>query len=325
MIGRGYPVYSWGGGCVFVGVLFSCLLCLGACSQRELCYDHSHVSPVSIEFDWSQAPDAMPNTMVVWFFSVSSGENYRFELTNDGSSTRSGFDSHVKVRPGTYRVLCHNGTTDNNSEEGSAFDDYRLVTFKDAILAPMNRSEDAPLPEQAAGQPVKAQSSTVYAHALESAVTVEPSAATEMRIRLVPVEVTSVYDVVITGVENLRADTEASAVITGLAEAWSVGKSQPDGAEVIVPFRLDHCGSDCLRGSVVVFGDNVPHDVRHYLRVYTSYKYYYDYDVTDQMHGAAGSRHLEIDLHGLKLPVSGDGMSPGVNDWNDAEDVEIVM
>lgn len=303
------------------------LICLTGCDQRDLCYDHSHVSPVTIEFDWSLAPEATPNTMVVWFFSTTTPERYRFELTGDGTASRSQFDSRIMVRPGTYRVLCHNGTTDNNSEKGNTFNDYSLVTYDDAVLAPMNRSESAPLPDDANQQPVKAMASTVYAHTLDETVTVEPAAVAEKNIRFTPAEVTSIYDVIITGVENLTADTEASAAITGLAEAWTPATSAPGGTEVTIPFKLNHCGSECLRGSLVTFGDNAPHDnVRHHLRVYTSYKYYYDFDVTDEIHKAGNSKHIEIHLHGLKLPASSQGgMSPGVDEWDNAENIELPM
>lgn len=302
------------------------LLCLTGCDQRELCYDHSHVSPVVINFDWSMAPEATPNTMVVWFFSSTTKERYRFELTGNGTSSRSDFDCRIMVRPGSYRVLCHNGTTDNNSENGETFYEYNLVTYEDAVLSPMNRSENAPLPGDADNQPVRAMASTVYAHTLDETVTIEPAAAGDKIIRFTPVEVTSVYDVVITGVENLTAGIDVSAAITGLAEAWNPAASAPGGAEVTIPFKLNHCGTDCLRGSLVTFGDNAPHNVRHRLRVFTSLQYYYDFDVTDEIHKAGNSKHIEIQLHGLKLPVVNQGgMSPGVNGWENAENIEILM
>lgn len=314
------------GVCGICAVSLLALLCLSGCSQRDLCYDHSHVSPVTLEFDWSQAPDATPNTMVVWFFSVTTGECYRFELSDGGTETRSNFDSRIKVRPGTYRVLCHNGTTDNNSEDGSTFEEYRILTYGDVVLSPMNRSENAPLPDGADSQPVRAPASTVYAHALDETVTIEPASDTEKHIRFTPVEVTSVYDVTITGVKNLTADTEVSAVITGLAEGWNPAYSRPTGAEVTIPFKLDHCGSECLRGSLVTFGDNAPHDVRHCLRVYTSLKYYYDFDITEAIHKAGNSKHIEINLNGLNLPDTGEGgMSPGVDGWENVENIELPM
>lgn len=309
-----------------VMLLLSVLLFTTGCSQRDLCYDHSHVSPVAIEFDWSMAPDATPNTMVVWFFSETSEECYRFELSGGGIASRSQFDCHIKVRPGTYFVLCHNGTTDNNSEEGHRFGEYHITTSDDAILSPMNRTDRAPMPDGADNQPVKMSASTLYAHALDKHVTIEPASVTETHIRFTPVEVTSVYDIIITGVENLSADTEASAILTGMAEAWNPAYSRPTGAEVAIPFGLSHCGSDCLRGSLVTFGDNAPHNVRHSLRVYTSYKYYYDFDVTDQIHNATDSKHVVINLHGLKLPATHQGgMSPGVDGWDNAENIDLSM
>lgn len=307
-------------------IMVLCLLCLTGCEQRELCYDHSHVSPVVLEFDWSLVPEAAPNTMVVWFFSTTTPERYRFELTGDGTSSRAGFDSRIMVRPGTYRVLCHNGTTDNNSEYGETFYDYCLLTYDDAVLAPLSRSTQAPLPDDADNQPVKAMASTVYAHTLDEIVTIEPKAASDKIIRFTPVEVTSVYDVIITGVENLTADIDASAAITGLAEAWNPATSAPGGTEVVIPFKLNHCGTDCLRGSLVTFGDNAPHNVFHRLRVYTSQQFYYDFDVTEPIHKAGNSKHIEIHLHGLKLPVVNQGgMTPGVDGWENAENIELIM
>lgn len=315
----------WSGFTAYILMLLG-LTGLTGCDQRELCYDHSHVSPVVIEFDWSLAPEATPNTMVVWFFSITSKERYRFELTGDGTPSRAEFNSRIMVRPGTYRVLCHNGTTDNNSERGNTFNDYSLVTYDDALLAPLNRSENAPRPNDADHQPVRAMASTVYAHTIDEAVTVEPAAVAEKNIRFTPAEVTSIYDIIITGVENLTADTEASAAITGLAEAWNPATSAPGGTEVTIPFKLNHCGTECLRGSLVTFGDNAPHDVLHRLRVYTSHKYYYDFDVTEPIHKAGNSKHIVIHLQGLKLPVSDQGgMSPGVDGWDNADNIELPM
>lgn len=301
------------------------LLCLTGCAQRELCYDHSHGSPVFIDFDWSLAPDATPATMVVWFFSETSRECYRFELSNGGVASRSGFDSHIKVRPGTYRVLCHNGSTDNNSEEGDTFDEYRITTYETGVLSPMNRSEQAPLPVGSEARPVKASPSPLYADVLDRHVIIETAADSETHIRFVPVEVTAVYDIVITGVENLVPGTDVSAALTGMAEAWNPANRRPAGADVTIPFALDQDGPDCLRGSLLTFGDNAPHDVRHVLRVYASYKYY-DFDVSDQIHNAPDSRHVMIQLHGLRLPGTAQGgMSPGIDGWENGENIDITM
>ena len=44
------------------------------CDHRDLCYDHRHYVPVSLEFDWSEAPEAAPESMVVWFFPADGSQ-----------------------------------------------------------------------------------------------------------------------------------------------------------------------------------------------------------------------------------------------------------
>lgn len=66
--------------------------------------------------------------------------------------------------------------------------------------------------------------------------------------------------------------------------------------------------------------------MKHYLRIYTTSKYYYTYDITDQVHDAPDPKNVYIVVSGLRLPsADGTGMTPGVNDWDDTEVVEIPM
>ena len=120
---------------------------------------------------------------------------------------------------------------------------------------------------------------------------------------------------------------EASGIVTGVAESWSVSKAAPFGREVTIPFGMTVCmeGEGCLRASLIVFGDTAPHEVRHHLRVYTTTKYYYDYEVTDQVHSAPDPKNVDIVVKGMKLPETGSGMSPGVSDWEDAENIELDL
>ncbi len=309
------------------------LICLSAmcssCRQRELCYDHSHYSPVSVVFDWSRCPDAEPATMVVWFFPAEGGAGRRYEIIPGGDTSRGGseFNTVLKVAPGSYRVICHNGETENNLEDGDTFFSYRIHTGDDVLLSPMNRSDNAPCPDGCDTQPVKTEASTLYAHTYPSVVSVAARAGTPVEVRFVPEEVTCVWNVTITGIENLVPGVEASGVVTGAAECWSHADEAASGEDVMVPFPLSQYGGDCLKGKVTLFGVNERDDMPHKLRVYTSYKYYYDFDITDQVRNAPDSHHIEIMLHGIKLPdpQGGNGMSPGVSDWGDTEDVEIKM
>lgn len=56
------------GAALFVVWLIAAACLLAACSNRELCYDHTHWLDLRIEFDWSAEPDADPSAMVVYLF-----------------------------------------------------------------------------------------------------------------------------------------------------------------------------------------------------------------------------------------------------------------
>lgn len=306
------------------------MLCGTACNERELCYDHTHASPVDVEFDWTEAPNAAPVTMVVWFFPTDGSQGRRFELSSVDKSGRGTFNSRLKVPPGTYRVLCHNGTTDNNVEQGSTLDDYVLRTDDDNLLSPLNRADasaSAPRPGLTGDEPVRVPASEVWAHTLDAPVTVLPQSSEPVRVRFTPRQMHRCLRITITNVSNLTSDMEISGVITGVAESWSAAQNGPGGAEVTVPFAVRHCGTDCLKADVMIFGDNAPHDVRHLLRLYTSAFFFYDFDITRQMHDAdPADPDIRIDLADLVLNqrVSG-GIQPGVNGWSDSEDQELVM
>ena len=54
-----------------------------ACEHKELCYDHAHVVPLRVVFDWSYAPDATPASMSFYLFPKDGqGEPLRYELTD---------------------------------------------------------------------------------------------------------------------------------------------------------------------------------------------------------------------------------------------------
>lgn len=295
------------------------VLCLAGCSQRDLCYDHSHDTSVKIEFDWSEAPGATPATMVVYFFPTDNSHYTRVELTGGAS----GFNATVKVPVGTYRVVCHNGETENNEEEGDIFEDYHITTYDTGLLAPLGRASNAPPPDDTDGQPVRAQASTLYSYTVAEPVVLEPSTSKTIIMR--PRRSTTVINVTINNVQNITPGVEFCGVISGLAESWYPSTEGPGGSEVIVPLMLYPDGDSRLRGTMEVFGDNAPHDIRHKFRLYTSQKYYYDFDVTDQLHSSPDQHNVSITLSGVKLPADGEGMDVSVDGWEKAEDTEIIM
>ncbi len=83
-----------------VRVWLAALVAIAAasCSHKDLCYDHSHIVELNVIFDWSEAPDATPRTMVLQLFELDGSHYNRYEF----GSTKGGI---IRVRAGAYRML----------------------------------------------------------------------------------------------------------------------------------------------------------------------------------------------------------------------------
>lgn len=309
----------------FLAAILMPLWC--ACSQRELCYDHSHTLDVEVVFDWSMEPDANPETMVVWAFPADGSQGLRTEFS---MRTRDGAH-HIKLEPGTYHLLTYNGATDLNIEWGSTLGNIRLTTYEVGVLEPLNRSENAPRPAGSESQPTRAESNHIFRHLIEEPLTVERAHIKEGKKQTVvftPVRASAVWNITIEEVENIPPEVAVSGVVTGVAEHYHLTQGSPGGEAVTVPFSLHadtKANEETYRGSVVLFGDAAPHDVPHRLRIYTDLNYYFDYDITDQVHSAPDPLNVDIVVKGMKIPANESGLSPGVDGWGHAETYDIPM
>lgn len=55
---------------IFVWVAALALMGI-SCDHKDLCYDHRHTT-VRVEFDWAEAPDAVPAGMCVLFYPAGA-------------------------------------------------------------------------------------------------------------------------------------------------------------------------------------------------------------------------------------------------------------
>ena len=53
-----------------------------SCDHKDLCYRNEHHTELEIKFDWSNAPDAQPRTMVVQLFRMDGSHYQRREFTS---------------------------------------------------------------------------------------------------------------------------------------------------------------------------------------------------------------------------------------------------
>ncbi len=297
-----------------------CLL-LTSCNHRELCYDHEHWIDLQVAFDWSEEPAAAPATMVVWFFPADAeteGGPRSYEFGGNRGGT-------IRIPAGKYRAVCFNGGTETLLERGSAFDNLHLTTESQSLLEPMHRSlANAPRPEPGKDQDVKGSPETLWSSTLDVMEFLPATAG--QKVTFTPTQSTTSVHVVITGVENLTSDIALSAAITGVSESWLVSAQRGHGKDVTMPVAISATGDDTIEGEFNIFGHCHASELTHILTIYTSNKYYFNFDVTDVMHESPSSRSIEIRLHGLRLPhPDGTGMSPSITDWGDGERIHIDM
>ncbi len=293
------------------------IMLAASCRHKDLCYDHTHMVDLRVDFDWSLAPSAEPSTMVLCLFPTDGGQGVRrVEFTDRAGGV-------IRIPAGSYRAVCHNGASAVLSSRGTTFDTYEIYTQETSLLSPMGIYSDRSTPSPT-DDPVREAPETLWSDSAEG-LTVLPGVEGQ-RIGFKPSESTIDISLKIKGVENLTDEIELSAVLTGLAETYIPSAGRASGDPVMMPFALTRTGETELSGELCVFGHCPDRIDIHKLTVYTSNKYYYNFDVTASMHEAEDPRHIEIVIEGLRLPdPDSAGMAPGIEDWVDEEREDIEM
>ena len=128
-------------------VLAALTLLTQSCDHKELCYRNEHHTELEIKFDWSNAPDAQPRTMVVQLFRMDGSHYQRREFTSREGGT-------ISIESGEYKILFHNGEMASVDERGDTFDNYLLATVPQPLLDPMGVR--LPCPKEPKGSPCEA-------------------------------------------------------------------------------------------------------------------------------------------------------------------------
>lgn len=300
------------------GLLAAIICVIQSCSHKDLCYDHDHIVDFEIKFDWSKAPDASPNTMVVRVFRMDGSFYRRYEfITREGGK--------IRLEAGQYKMLYHNGEMESVREVDGNFDDYALTTIEQELLAPIGRVDnETPRPDDSKTQPVHYAPETVWG-GCEEYVEVGPGAASG-QVTLMPEEVTSVYNIEIRNVVNMSEDIGVSAALTGMAERWQLAAGSASAGPVTIPIALERRDEHTFTARVVSFGHCPVEKLSHWLSVYTTNQYYYHFDVSSQFHEVEDDGNILIIIEGLKLPdPDATGMSPSVSGWSDEINNDINM
>lgn len=307
---------------VAAGLLF------GSCEHKDLVYNHDYQSDVEVVFDWRNAPDADPASMAAYFFDYELSSPLRFIFDNKEGGL-------IKIPASSYVALAMNSDdTDWAQMRGSSSDDLETYTQDADVLTAYGFGTRA-IP-RAPGTEQERMAKTpgmLWSNRLDNIeIEYRRDADTHKVITFYPREAVCHYTVDITGVENLNHidGSQIDGTISGMAEGYLHGKDCGSENHVTMPFGLDaDKAAGTLHSEFLTFGESAVNPGEHTLTVYLSLtdgsKWYYTFNVTDQVHDAPDPRHVHILLSGLPLPTpitSGGGVVPSVNDWQ-TEDIDI--
>lgn len=301
--------------------LIACaLIMMSSCKHRELCYDHTHMLDVNVNYDWTNAPGASPNSMVTRLFPLEGDITpQRHEIADKDRAV-------IRVQAGRYIAVGFNGTTETLVESGDTYDNFFITTDDDELLSPMSKAPtSAPRPGEAEDEPVRKSPDVLWCGYNEE-VSLVPL-KNNQHIDLPMHESTVTCTIELRNVENTSSPIEISGALSGLSGAFSPSTAKPTAECVTMPVALKVIDSHTISGTITIFGHCPDNRNRHIFSIYTSNRYFYHFDVTDRMHSTDDPAHITIVIdEALRLPdPEGTGMMPTINGWSDEINIDLDM
>ena len=324
------------------------IVLLPSCEHKELCYHHPHTKIVKVAFDWRDAPNASPEGMCVYFYPQGG---------NDTKPRRYDFfgktGGEIDIPVGKYRVLCYNNDTEALFVRGAdSFYTHEGFTREGNIFESVygSRATEAPRAENTQDERVVICPDMMWGcTALDVEITDEgvsylcfpeseknnwlglPPITDEQIITLYPHELVCTYTYEMRNAKNLKYVTKMCGSLSSMAPSIFFATEALGEECVTLPFEATSDGVSKITGGFLTFGHNEKNTRHHKMVLYVWFsdgsKYYYTFDVTDQIHNAPDKRHVHIILEAPEFPqpiANGNGFQPSVDDWLEVEE-SIIM
>ena len=300
---------------------------LASCDHKDLVADDRQ-GDVRVVFDWRNAPDATPASMAAYFYDTSDGASLRYIFQD----MKGGM---IEIPVGNYSALGMNSDNTDWARVRSTDDPDGFETYTDdaenlEVYGLSTRT--IPRAEGTEHERIAKTPGMLWADRTDNIALTHSGA--EQVVTFYPEEVVCHYTVDITDVTNLEYvdRSEIDGTISGMSEGYRHGSSTPADEHVTMPFVLTgDTAEQSLHGEFLTFGESASQPGKHILTIYLYLKdgsrWYYTFDVTDQVHNAPDPRHVHIQLRGLPLPkpiVVGGGIQPDVSDWQ-TENIDLIM
>lgn len=334
-------------------IIMALTVALTGCNHKELCYRHPHNSKITVKYDWSEAPDANPAGMCVFFYSTeNAGEYYRFDFSN----THGG---EIELPAGKYVLVTYNNDTEAvRFSSTNVFDLHTAYTRDGDLLEPLygngvtsntktdNSERVVITPDGLWG--CHAVDVTITQHGItytiehhhgyrsgDAEVVTDDSG--NQTITLFPHDMLCHYSYEVRNVENTEHVSRISASLSGMSGTMKMSDETLGSESVTLPVNGQTDPSNKkITGKFLTFGNystdgTVQHKMEFFVVMDDGSKYRIgnsdNLNVTTQVDNAPDPRHVHIIIDNLKLPIpniSDEGWLPTVDDWGvHEEDLKI--
>ena len=296
------------------------LLLLPSCHHKDLYMEEEMTSQLQVVFDWSNAPEADPQSMALYLYEEDGHNPMRFIFSNKTGGL-------IKAPFGMHHAICLNA---DNTDWARLRNHENIETLEiltqDAseIGTRGDSSSSIPRPEGTENERIAATPGMMWGSRTNS-ISITPHEGMQT-ITMYPQEAVCHYTVDVYDVSNLE-DVESSAVdatLSGMAEGYSHG--QQSATDNTATMKFDLTGNAVqrnLHGEFLTFGECPTTVAKHYLTLYMvltdGSKWYHSFDVTDQVSNAPDPTHVHIIVRGIDLPEppkeGNAGLKTDVNEW----------
>ncbi len=295
------------------------LLCLGlsSCVHKELCYDHSHICEVDVVFDWTGvSQEDIPATMSLYLFPRDGGRLRRFEFAD----FRGG---RVRLEGGYYDAVCVNsGVREVEVLYSEGFYDFAIRSKSAYRLAGLSDVSTKAIPRAKGTEEERVTSAPEI---VWTAVETEADLRTTGSALLMkPLKKARRIFVEIRNAENLRWINGVSATLSTMSGGYLPSQDRLSEENVTIMFNCAYSiDEEKILGSLTTFGHCSEESSKHLLTLYViladNSKWFYIFDVTDQVH-ESGEGDIRIILDKLPIPqpaTEGGGLKPEVMEWKE--------
>lgn len=308
-----------------------------SCNHKDLCYGEKRIVKLRVAYDWSDAPDATPGGMCVFFYSTDdANQYYRFDFAN----TEGG---EIELPEGRYRVITYNNDTEVvRFSSTNIFEGHMAYTRTGDLLEPMygngvtssmqtdNGERVVVTPDglwgcHAVDVDVDAQGVTyIFTRAGEDAM---PTIEKDQVITLYPHDMLCHYSYEVRHVEGAEHINLISASLSGMAGSMTLSDEKLDTEHITLPVPgQTNVDTGEATGQFLTFGHSTsspaPHKMTFYVVMDDGKKYVVkdseNLDVTSQVDDAPNPKRVHIIIDNIKLPQptqSDEGFDPTVDDW----------